>query len=97
MPIYEYECKGCGHQFEFLLLPTSKDAPACPECKGTDLEKLLSVVAMSTTELTKARVKKARAQRAGSKDFKDKQVAEAEHIAEHVQEYTGEMPKKKKP
>ena len=95
MPIYEYECRACGHQFEFLLLPTSKDAPACPECKSADLEKLMSGFAMSTVELTKSRVKKARAQRAGSKDFKDKQVAEAEHIQEHVREYMHEPPKKK--
>ena len=95
MPIYEYECKACGHQFEFLVLPTVKDAPVCPECKSADLEKLLSGFALSTTELTKARVKQARAQRAGSKDFKDKQVAEQEHIAEHVQEYMGDAPKKK--
>ena len=36
MPIYEYECRGCGHQFEFLLLPTNPEAPACPSCKGQD-------------------------------------------------------------
>ena len=95
MPIYEYACKACGHEFEFLVLPTFKDAPACPECKSADLEKLLSGFAMSTTELTKSRVKQARAQRAGSKDFKDKQVAEAEHIQEHVREYMPEPPKKK--
>jgi len=95
MPIYEYECKLCGNRFEFLVLPTVKDAPVCPQCQGTDLEKLLSGFAMSTTELTKSRVTKARAQRAGSKDFKDKQVAEAEHIQEHVREYMPEPPKKK--
>lgn len=96
MPIYEYECKLCRHQFEFLVLPTVKDPPVCPECGSADLEKLLSGFAMSTTELTKSRVKKARAQRAGSKDFKDKQVAEAEHIQEHVREYMPEPSKKKK-
>jgi putative FmdB family regulatory protein len=95
MPIYEYECKACGHQFEFLLLPTAKEGPACPECHSADLEKLLSGFAMSTAEMTKARVKKARAQHQASKNFKDKQVAEQEHIQEHVREYMPEPPKKK--
>ena len=96
MPIYEYECKSCGNQFEFLLLPTAKEAPTCPACHSADLEKLLSGFAMSTVELTKARVKKARAQHHASKNFKDKQVAEQEHIQEHVREYMPDPPPKKK-
>ena len=95
MPIYEYECRGCGHQFEFLLLPTSTDTPACPECKSADLEKLLSGFALSTVELTKSRVKKARARHQASKDFKDKQVAEQEHVAEHISEYIPESMQEK--
>lgn len=95
MPIFEYECNACGHQFEFLVLPASKDGPACPECHSADLEKQLSGFALSTAEMTKARVKKARAQHQASKNFKDKQVAEQEHIQEHVREYMPEPPKKK--
>ncbi|MBI4264395.1 MAG: hypothetical protein HY657_08460 [Acidobacteria bacterium] len=87
MPIHEYECKACGHQFEFLLLPTTTAAPACPECQSQDLDKRLSGFALSTAEITKARVKQARKALAQSKDYKDKQVAEAEHIKEHVAEY----------
>lgn len=97
MPIYEYECKACGHQFEFLLLPTAQEGPLCPECRNADLEKLLSGFALSTKDLTKARVKVARKQRLASKDYKDKQVAEAEHVREHMQEYMPERPKKKAP
>ena len=47
MPIYEYECRGCHHQFEFLVLPTSSLA-SCPACTGTDLEKLLSISSVSS-------------------------------------------------
>ena len=32
MPIFEYECKKCGHQFEALLKSASSPAPKCPEC-----------------------------------------------------------------
>ena len=48
MPIYEYECRGCGHQFEFLLLPTNPAAPACPSCKGQELERVISMFAVSS-------------------------------------------------
>ena len=41
MPIFEYACKGCGKEFEALVLPTTA-APACPACKSTELEKLIS-------------------------------------------------------
>jgi putative FmdB family regulatory protein len=41
MPLYEYECRDCGHQFEALV--RRGDTPSCPSCKGQDLERLLSV------------------------------------------------------
>ena len=47
MPIYEYECRGCHTQFEFLVLPTTM-TPACPACQGADLEKLLSLASVSS-------------------------------------------------
>lgn len=83
MPIYEYECKGCRHQFEFLLLQASKAIPACPECQSEDLEKLMSGFGFKSAELTKARVKAARKQVAESKDFKDKKIAEHEYEHHH--------------
>ncbi len=45
MPLYEYECRGCGHRFEFLT--RHGQAPACPSCHGEDLQKLLSVFAVN--------------------------------------------------
>jgi putative FmdB family regulatory protein len=45
MPLFEYECRGCGHHFEFLT--REGQTPACPSCKGDDLQKLLSVFAVS--------------------------------------------------
>lgn len=46
MPIYEYACKKCRHQFEELV--RGKEKPACPKCKSKDLEKLISLWAMKT-------------------------------------------------
>ena len=45
MPIYEYKCGGCGHQFEHLT--RAGVTPACPKCQGQDLEKQLSVFAVN--------------------------------------------------
>jgi len=43
MPLFEYECRGCGHHFEYLT--RADQTPACPACSGVDLQKLLSVFA----------------------------------------------------
>jgi putative FmdB family regulatory protein len=34
MPIYEYECKKCGHRFEKILKFSDKQPTRCPECGG---------------------------------------------------------------
>ena len=43
MPIHEYACRGCGHEFETLV--RSGDAPGCTKCGRHDLDKKLSVFA----------------------------------------------------
>lgn len=54
MPIYEYACQTCGHDFEALV--RSDTVPACPSCHSTDLAKKLSVfaTAMATAESASA-------------------------------------------
>jgi putative FmdB family regulatory protein len=56
MPIFEYQCRGCGHQFEALV--RKSDTPACPACSSTALEKLLSLPALKT-ETTRSKAMKA--------------------------------------
>lgn len=46
MPIYQYACRTCAHRFEQLV--TGQRRPACPSCQGDDLERLLSVFAVSS-------------------------------------------------
>jgi len=94
MPIYEYECRQCGHQFELLVL--AKTIAACPECQGQDLEQLISGFAVSSEEKTQANVRAARRQYATSKNYKDQKVAEADEIREHSPGAFRPPPKSKK-
>ena len=41
MPIYEYGCQKCGHEFEKIQKISDPAVRRCPECKGK-VEKLLS-------------------------------------------------------
>ena len=43
MPIYEYTCKKCGHEFEELI--RADEQPACPSCGQPEVERQLSVPA----------------------------------------------------
>ncbi len=45
MPIYEYQCRDCRHPFETLV--TGARQPACPTCGSANLDKQLSVFAVS--------------------------------------------------
>jgi putative FmdB family regulatory protein len=47
MPIYEYECRDCGEQFEALI--RGKEKPACPACGKRKLTKQFSVPAAHTS------------------------------------------------
>ena len=46
MPIYDFVCVACGHQFEVLVRGT--DAPTCVACGSTELERLLSLPAVKS-------------------------------------------------
>jgi putative FmdB family regulatory protein len=45
MPIFEYICKQCSHQFEAIVFGSEK--PACPKCESKALTPQLSVFAVS--------------------------------------------------
>jgi len=40
MPLFEYQCKTCGHRFEALVVGCR--TPACPRCASEELEKQYS-------------------------------------------------------
>ena len=43
MPIHEYACRACNHEFGTLV--RSSETPSCASCGSTELEKKLSVFA----------------------------------------------------
>ncbi|MBD3219109.1 MAG: zinc ribbon domain-containing protein [candidate division Zixibacteria bacterium] len=43
MPLYEYKCNQCGHEFEELVYGDKK--PACPKCNSDKTEKKMSAFA----------------------------------------------------
>src|SRR5688572_28426567 len=42
MPVYEYECGACGHQFEEWQRMSDQPIRTCPECKKNKVERLIS-------------------------------------------------------
>jgi putative FmdB family regulatory protein len=51
MPIYEYTCTTCEHQFERLRPMNRMDDEApCPECEGESERQLSVFMSFSTTE-----------------------------------------------
>jgi len=50
MPLFEYSCRECGRRFEYLT--REGQAPSCPACASVELEKQLSVFAVSSSAAT---------------------------------------------
>jgi putative FmdB family regulatory protein len=42
MPIYEYQCRSCGHEFEAIQKLTDDPLKECPACGDLELNKLIS-------------------------------------------------------
>jgi len=42
MPIYEYECRACGHRLEAIQKFSDPQLADCPECAQPELRKLVS-------------------------------------------------------
>ena len=82
MPIFEYECRSCHHEFEQLV--RTGDTPACPKCQGQDLEKLLSMVSMRSEHTQQLSFNKARQK--AKLTQRDKDVAQAEYEKKHREE-----------
>jgi putative FmdB family regulatory protein len=51
MPIFEYQCQGCGHIFEKVqLVRNSAQLPACPRCQAVQTHQLVSRFSSPSSE-----------------------------------------------
>jgi putative FmdB family regulatory protein len=46
MPLYEFECQDCRHQFEELMTASASELPPCPVCQGRQVRKKVSAGAI---------------------------------------------------
>lgn len=46
MPLYEYQCKACGHRFEKIQKFSDEPIRECPQCHKKEVEKLISAPAV---------------------------------------------------
>jgi putative FmdB family regulatory protein len=42
MPIFDFECRKCGHKFDLIVSNADKDKATCPQCGAANLKQLLS-------------------------------------------------------
>ena len=96
MPLYEYECRACGHCFELLLRPSSA-TPAPPSCRREALERLLPGLALSSETMRESALQSARKRLSQSRDRRDKTHAQTEETLEHLRDDYGINPVKTKP
>jgi putative FmdB family regulatory protein len=81
MPIFDYACRACGHEFEALTRGSSSKVPKCPECQSEDVERLLSMPRVKS-ETTKDLAMRA-AKRRDSQQASDRTRAQREYEASH--------------
>ena len=86
MPIYDYRCTQCAHEFELLVLRTSP-VPACPSCESQDVEQLLSAFAVNSEGTRQASLDKIRRSYKASGQRRDEQVAAVEYEKKEREEH----------
>lgn len=42
MPIFDFRCESCGHQFNLLISNAKKSSVKCPACGEQNIKQLLS-------------------------------------------------------
>jgi putative regulatory protein, FmdB family len=86
MPIYEFQCKRCGHQFEKLVrVDQTAECPAC-QAEPSEVERMLSLPAISTQKTRS--VSLAEAKRRGAAIKKEKDAAQAEYERNYIRDHS---------
>jgi putative FmdB family regulatory protein len=84
MPLFDFRCKNCQHEFEALVRPQDAQVPVCPSCGSRDLERLLSSFAVDTAALRAAAAKDSRRRQIAKR--RDAVIAEEEYRQKHDKE-----------
>jgi putative FmdB family regulatory protein len=81
MPIYEYVCEACGHEFEKLVRGSGGKTPTCPSCDARDVERVFSLpnVKSETTKAQAMRAAKRRDQAQGTERIQAQIAYEKSH------------------
>jgi putative FmdB family regulatory protein len=79
MPIYEYTCAACGHDFELLVRHDTE--PACPECASGEIERRLSLPTVKSSGTHDLAMRAAR--KRDKKQGFEQMMAQREYEASH--------------
>ncbi len=80
MPIYEYKCRSCGHQFEKIV--KFSETPNCASCESSDLEKLINAPGIRTAKSRRRPEAQERSARSGV--HKELKVAESDFLKKEL-------------
>jgi putative FmdB family regulatory protein len=75
MPVYEFQCEGCGCRFEDLA-PSDTRSLVCPECGSEQTRRLLSPVSPPGRQPRGAKI------RGGESQRREREAARGERLAE---------------
>jgi len=82
VPLFEFRCRACQHEFEALV--RGGETPICSACGARDLERLLSAFAVDTADKRQAAVKQSRQRQIAKR--KDAIIADQEYRQKHDKE-----------
>ncbi len=85
MPLYEYQCEACQHQFEQLIL--KQDVPVCPACGSGSVQRLVSMFAVNSADIRQSNIASAR--KAATNTRRDKAIADRELLHHEYEDHSG--------
>jgi putative FmdB family regulatory protein len=84
MPIFDYKCRQCSHQFEKMV--RGNETASCPSCAAADLEQLFSVPGISTQKSREHTMGIAR--KAANEVRKEKAHAQREYERNYIKDHS---------
>lgn len=85
MPLYEYRCRACSHEFEQIV--KLGETPPCPACSASDPERLFSrSVSVSTDKTRKRSLAAARSK--GRAVAREKEHAQREYERNYIKDHS---------